>query len=151
MRKPLQILGFSICFKTRPGMERHCRVCWSGISSKNIQRRAGLAPALLPMEGFTMWKWFSRKKLETAPKHKCPCCGYYTIADDHGFPCFGDICPVCFWEIDALAEPNEPSDSNHGLTLLQAQENYQTFGACVKSMLKHVRKPKSDELYGIDD
>ena len=97
-----------------------------------------------------MWKWFSKKKRK-GKKHKCPCCGYITIADDQGLPCFGDICPVCFWEIDSLSGPDEPSDSNHGLTLFQAQQNYQAFGACDKKSLKYVRDPKPEDLSGIDD
>lgn len=94
-----------------------------------------------------MWK----KKPQPEKKHKCPCCGYATIADHQGLPCFGDICPVCFWEIDFLADPEDPSSANHGLTLSQARENYQTFGACEKEMLKHVRAPKAEELFGVED
>lgn len=94
-----------------------------------------------------MWK----KKPEQEKKHKCPCCGYITIADDQGVPCFGDICPVCFWEIDFLAGPDDPSAANHGLTLTQAQKNYKDFGACEKEMLQHVRDPKPEELSGIED
>ena len=31
----------------------------------------------------------------------------------------GYICPVCFWENDPfIASDNEPSDSNHGLSLI---------------------------------
>ena len=98
-----------------------------------------------------MWKLFSKKKSNTIKNCKCPCCGYYTIAQEKGVPFHGDICPVCFWEIDLLGGLNEPSDANHGLTLLQAKQNYQTFGACEKKSLKFVRDPKPEELTGIDD
>ena len=79
-------------------------------------------------------------------KYKCPCCGYYTYPvppeEDSGF-----ICDVCFWENDTfLSSDIEPSDSNHGLTLVQAKENYRKFGACCKDMLQYVRHPKADEL-----
>ena len=98
-----------------------------------------------------MRKWLLRKKSSEQPKHKCLCCGYYTISSDHGFRCQGDICPVCFWEEDVLLEADEPSDANHGLTLSQAQKNYQAFGACEKRCKKFVRKPKPEELFGIDE
>lgn len=81
-----------------------------------------------------------------------------------------DICPVCFWEDDAYivigdgeikgvlveGEASDaellsglidvPSGANHGLTLRQGRENYRNFGACEKSMKKHVRKPRKNEL-----
>lgn len=81
---------------------------------------------------------------------KCPCCGYFTIAMEHGAPFYGDICPVCFWEMDLLTDPEKPSEANHGLTLKEAQKNYQTFGACRKEYWNSVRKPKSEELSGVD-
>ena len=56
------------------------------------------------------------------------------------------ICPVCFWENDPfIASDNEPSDSNHGITLKEAKFNFSKFGACEKEMLCHVRPPRDDE------
>ena len=82
-------------------------------------------------------------------KYKCPCCEFYTYSvsakDDVGY-----ICPVCYWENDAFLESdNEPSDSNHGITLLEAKKNYKEFQACEFSMLQYVRRPKKDELSGL--
>lgn len=94
-------------------------------------------------------------------KYKCLCCGCRTL-DSRGEY---DICPVCYWEDDAYlifseesikgiyydSEPSEsdlmdiPSGANHGLTLRQGQENYRSFGACVKEMLPYVRKPHKNE------
>ena len=88
------------------------------------------------------------KKKDEPKKYKCPCCGYFTFEKKERTY---DICPVCFWEEDALLEADEPSDANHGLTLSQAQKNYQSFGACEKESLKFVRGPKPEELTGIDD
>lgn len=79
-------------------------------------------------------------------KYKCPCCGYYTYPVAAKRDC-GFICPVCYWENDSfLSSDIEPSDSNHGLTLMEAKENYRKIGACCKQMLQYVRRPKSDEL-----
>ena len=50
-------------------------------------------------------------------KYQCPCCGYFTYNVPANKDC-GYICPVCFWENDPfIASDNEPSDSNHGITL----------------------------------
>ncbi len=50
-------------------------------------------------------------------KYQCPCCGYFTYNVPANEDC-GYICPVCFWENDPfIASDNEPSDSNHGITL----------------------------------
>ena len=72
------------------------------------------------------------RRPEAAAVHgrfSCPCCGYRTLpvpAED----AIAYICPVCFWENDVfLRSGNEPSDENHGLTLLQGQENYRQYGA----------------------
>lgn len=98
-----------------------------------------------------MQKLFADEKSEAAKKHKCPCCGYYTIDLDQGYPCY-DICPVCFWEDDPDQRENETlTDSANAVSLLEARKNYQSFGACEREMLHHVRAPKPEELSGIDD
>lgn len=68
-------------------------------------------------------------------KYQCPCCGYFTYNVPANEDC-GYICPVCFWENDPfIASDNEPSDSNHGITLKEAKSNFSKFGACEKEML----------------
>lgn len=56
--------------------------------------------------------------------YQCLCCRNETLpvpASD----AVAYICPVCWWENDVfLNSPDEPSDENHGMTLLEAQENY---------------------------
>ena len=78
-------------------------------------------------------------------KHKCPCCGYYTLKNEPN----GDyeICPVCFWEDDPFAyeNPDECCECN-SVSLNQAKENFKLFGACHKDMIKYTRKPTADEL-----
>ena len=45
----------------------------------------------------------------------------------------GIFAPFCFWENDPfIASDNEPSDSNHGITLKEAKFNFSKFGACEK-------------------
>ncbi|MFL0250650.1 CPCC family cysteine-rich protein [Clostridium neuense] len=82
-------------------------------------------------------------------KYKCPCCGYYTFAEkpDGNY----DICEVCFWEDDPIQLKDLAYDggANH-VSLIQARENFFKFGACEREMIIHVRKPKPDELKGID-
>ena len=57
-------------------------------------------------------------------KYQCPCCGYFTYNVPANEDC-GYICPVCFWENDPfIASDNEPSDSNHGITLKEAKSNF---------------------------
>ena len=62
--------------------------------------------------------------------YKCLCCGNETLpvpAED----AIAYICPVCWWENDVfIHSKNDPSDENHGMTLLQAQENYKKYGIC---------------------
>ncbi|HIS75976.1 MAG TPA: precorrin-6y C5,15-methyltransferase (decarboxylating) subunit CbiE [Candidatus Merdivicinus excrementipullorum] len=67
-------------------------------------------------------------------KYPCPCCGNLTLPvkpeDAVAF-----ICPVCFWENDVfLMSDTEPSDENHGLTLLDGRTNYRKYGACCPEM-----------------
>lgn len=95
-------------------------------------------------------------------KFACLCCGCLTLDERGGY----DICPVCFWEDDAYLVVADgeikgvlvdkevsdedlldvPSGANHGLTLREGRGNYRKFGACEKSMKKHVRKPRKSEL-----
>lgn len=77
----------------------------------------------------------------------CPCCRNITI------PNFGDamafICPVCYWEIDPFCDsPFEESDLNNGLTIIEAQENYQKYQAVLPRLYQYVRRPKIYELPG---
>jgi len=63
-----------------------------------------------------------------------------------------DICPVCFWEDDPYQRKDETNDGGaNKVSLIEARKNYQEFGACEAVMLPYVRKPKSEEMSGIDD
>lgn len=79
-------------------------------------------------------------------KYQCPCCGYFTFPmppkEDNGY-----ICPVCFWENDkSIRSEEEKSNSNHGLTLAKARDNFRHMGACEEAMIKNVRPPREDEV-----
>ena len=67
---------------------------------------------------------------------QCDCCDYFTIpmGDDY------EICPICFWEQDAfgIAEPSEPSNANHGITLSQGRANFLALGACTERFFRNV-------------
>lgn len=82
-------------------------------------------------------------------KEKCLCCGYKTLPKsvEHST---AFICPVCFWENDVfmrnIYDIKEKSDSNRGLTLEQARDNFQKYGACDKEFMNRVRKPNKDEV-----
>ena len=68
-------------------------------------------------------------------KYPCPCCGYLTYPVPRE-EAIAYICPVCFWENDVfVTSDDEPSD-----------ENYRSFGACARTMLRYVREPKPEEI-----
>lgn len=71
----------------------------------------------------------------------CPCCHYNTLKKKERLDYA--ICPVCFWEDDpeALEDPEFVGSSNR-VSLRKARENFRTFGACEKSMVKNVRRPR---------
>ena len=78
--------------------------------------------------------------------YPCPCCGCRTFpvpaADALAY-----ICPVCMWENDLfIASDDEPSDENHGLTLIQGRENFKMLGVCHSRLAQYARKPLPEEL-----
>ena len=79
-------------------------------------------------------------------RYPCPCCGYLTYPVPRE-EAIAYICPVCFWENDVFViSDDEPSDENHGSSLRKARENYRSFGACARTMLRYVREPKPEEI-----
>ena len=82
-------------------------------------------------------------------KEKCLCCGYKTLPKKVE-ECICFICPVCFWENDIfmknIYDTKEKSDSNGGMTLDEARDNYKNYGACDKKFIDKVRKPNKDEI-----
>lgn len=78
-------------------------------------------------------------------KYRCPCCGFYTLNDkaDNTF----QICPVCYWEDDGVQfqEPNYQGGAN-GVSLIQAKENFKSFGAIEERFKNYVRPPLEQEI-----
>lgn len=77
---------------------------------------------------------FYKSRIEKIKKAKyiCQCCGYKTLSekDKH------EICPVCFWEDDVL-DDKSMSGANE-VNIIDAKQNYITYGACSKEMKKYV-------------
>ncbi|MEU9117123.1 CPCC family cysteine-rich protein [Streptomyces sp. NPDC048483] len=76
-------------------------------------------------------------------KYPCVCCGRLTMDDPPGSY---EICPVCFWEDDdlQLRWPDWAVGANR-TSLIEAQQNYQAFGACDERSVEHVRPPGDHE------
>ncbi|MET9876263.1 CPCC family cysteine-rich protein [Actinacidiphila glaucinigra] len=79
-------------------------------------------------------------------RRPCPCCGRLVFDVEDGWPGSYAICPVCFWEDDhvQLRWPFMPVGSNR-VPLVQAQQNYQAYGACDQYGRLFVRPPADDE------
>ncbi|MGW9137363.1 CPCC family cysteine-rich protein [Streptomyces sp. NPDC055681] len=75
--------------------------------------------------------------------YPCPCCGHRVLDD---MPGSYEICPVCFWEDDGVQFrwPTMDGGANK-VSLIEAQRNYQDFGACDERGLRFVRPPAADE------
>ncbi|MFI0899728.1 CPCC family cysteine-rich protein [Streptomyces sp. NPDC020983] len=76
-------------------------------------------------------------------QYPCPCCGHRVLDK---MPGSFHICPVCFWEDDDVQFrwPTAAGGANR-VSLIEAQRNYQSFGACDQHGRKYVRPPAEDE------
>ena len=72
--------------------------------------------------------------------YTCPCCGHLVFDEPPGSHA---VCPVCFWEDDALQLEfaTTPAGGANGPTLLEAKRNYYRFGACEERFRRRVRPP----------
>ncbi|MEV0842708.1 CPCC family cysteine-rich protein [Actinocatenispora sera] len=76
--------------------------------------------------------------------HRCPCCGYVTLAERG----MSEICPVCFWEDDGQDDHDADlvrGGPNKRLSLTDARRNFAAFGACDQRCRKFVRDPLPSE------
>ncbi len=62
----------------------------------------------------------------------CACCQYRSLRE----PSY-EVCRVCFWEDDDTAEVDLISVCN-GLTLREARQNFERFGAVREDLVAHV-------------
>lgn len=68
----------------------------------------------------------------------CACCGHRTLAELPGRT--GQICPVCFWEDSVHPEGDEAGwNGSNGLSLEEAQENFERTGVCAPAFAADVR------------
>ncbi|WP_399553019.1 CPCC family cysteine-rich protein [uncultured Leifsonia sp.] len=74
----------------------------------------------------------------------CPCCGYLTLDDPRNGSY--EICPVCFWENDAVQndDPSFAGGANEP-SLTRARANFRRFGAVEERLVPHVRPARPDE------
>jgi hypothetical protein len=78
-------------------------------------------------------------------RYPCHCCSFLSLSD----PKTGsyEICPVCFWEDDAVQ--NDDSEYEGGanqVSLSVAQRNFVDFGASERQFLPKVRPPAIHEM-----
>ena len=74
----------------------------------------------------------------------CPCCGNRTLSEEP--PGSYDICPVCWWEDDAVQfdDPDYAGGANV-VSLNEARTNFREFGASERRFIRHVRPAKPEE------
>lgn len=76
-------------------------------------------------------------------KIKCACCGFLILNGN----VISDICPVCFWQTDFYQEKHiDDSGGPNLISLLQARENFKSFGAVEVRFINLVRPPEKDEI-----
>lgn len=57
------------------------------------------------------------------------------------------ICPVCYWEDDDVQFRNPLYDAGaNGISLIEARENYQKYGAVLADYCDLVRPPLPEEV-----
>jgi hypothetical protein len=71
------------------------------------------------------------------------CCGFFTLAEPTGI---NQICPVWFWQNDAVDDAGGDVLGPNKVTLAVARRNFATSGASEDRLREFVRAPKPDEL-----
>jgi len=72
--------------------------------------------------------------------YPCRCCGFLTLSDPQNGSY--EICPVCFWEDDAVQNEDPPYAGGANRVLIR-------FGACEKEVAGNVRSPTAAEFHTI--
>lgn len=72
-------------------------------------------------------------------RYPCPCCGYEVFSEGPGSY---EICPICFWEDDAVQlEFAVNGGGANDASLIEAQRNFADFGASEEKVRRYVRPP----------
>ncbi len=74
--------------------------------------------------------------------YTCPCCGYKTFNEPPGSY---NGCPICFWE-DDLVQLRFPQIGGANINLIEAQINFEKFGATEQRFIEYVRKPNDSDV-----
>ncbi|GGT08877.1 CPCC family cysteine-rich protein [Streptomyces atratus] len=84
-----------------------------------------------------------RRDCTGEPPLPLSCCGHLVLDE---IPGSYTICPVCFWEDDGVQFrwPTMTGGANK-ISLIEAQRNYQNFGACDEHDRRFVWPPAADE------
>lgn len=83
-------------------------------------------------------------KLRRLAMKRYPCCGYLTINDADEI--ITDICEVCFWQYDEVAQDNpDRVIGANKISLNIAKKNYKLLGAVEERFLDIVRPLHEDE------
>lgn len=75
-------------------------------------------------------------------KYTCPCCGYKVFNEGPGS---FEICPICYWEDEAMQLRYPKEVGANKVSLIEAQENYEKHGVSDLGLKNLVRKPKEDD------
>ncbi|MEY9947560.1 ADP-ribosylglycohydrolase family protein [Kitasatospora sp. GAS1066B] len=86
--------------------------------------------------------WDAEHAGRPGDRYPCPCCGHL-VHDE--MPGSSAICRVCFWEDDLTQLRWPTTDGANRISLTEAQQNFQCFGACDQRGLRFVRRPQPDE------
>ena len=75
-------------------------------------------------------------------RYTCPCCGYRVFHEEPGS---FEICPVCFWEDDALQlkDPLYEGGANRS-SLYECQATFAAQRACEQRFAGDVREPRAE-------
>lgn len=76
------------------------------------------------------------------PPYTCPVCGYSVF---EGGPGSYAICPICYWEDDESQLRFVHRVGANGVSLIEAQRNYASFGASESRFVAAVREPVHGE------
>jgi hypothetical protein len=111
---------------------------WATFTDEAMDELVGCLPAVVTSGHAT---WLLPPPEITDPGQPrlvpCACCGCLTVVEEF------DICPVCFWQADAVGQndPSRPSGPNQ-VSLNEARSNYERIGACEPRLIRFVRPPE---------